>query len=337
MDANSRFIGSLESSGMTLRRHASEFPCRWRCCLAMVLYATLACAGFGMTTTNAQVQEGSSTVSLPMYEVSDSVKKADDVFWAHLQATLNSEGINAPVALVRTSGELVDQWEQKDLLLSQACGYPYVHTLMDKGVKIVGTPIYATNNSLPAGSYRSVIVVKADSPYRSLSDLKGKKAGVNDWNSNSGMNLFRAALASSFPEDALKQGIFSSVMLTDGHLKSVRMIAAGQIDVASVDDVSYDLIKRDYPGLAAKTRILMVTPAAPGLPMITSAQTDDATIQKIRTAIKTLIEHPDDDALRQALATMKLTGFVVIDKQDYVERIHQLEDVARAKGYPTLK
>lgn len=337
MDANSGFTGSLESSGMTLRRHAPEFPFRWLRCFAIALYATLVCAGFAMTTTNALSQKGSSTVSLPMYEVSDSVKKADDVFWAHLQARLNSEGINAPVALARTNGELVDQWEQKDLLLSQACGYPYVHTLMDKGVKIVGTPVYATNSSLSAGSYRSVIVVKADSPYRSLSDLKGKKAGVNDWNSNSGMNLFRAAVASSFPEDALKQGIFSSVMLTDGHLKSVRMIAAGQIDVASVDDVSYDLIKRDYPDLAAKTRILTVTPAAPGLPMITSAQTDDATIQKIRTAIKALIEHPDDDALRQALATMKLTGFVVIDKQDYVERIHQLEDVARAKGYPTLK
>ena len=337
MEANSRFIGSIESLGMTFWRHASELLFRWRRCFAIALYAAIAFAGLAITTTNAPAKESSSTASLPMYEVSDSVKKADDVFWTHLQTKLRSEGINAPVSLARTNGELVDQWEQKDLLLSQACGYPYIHTLMDKGVKIVGTPVYATNNSLPAGSYRSVIVVKADSPFRSLSDLKGKKAGINDWNSNSGMNLFRAAVASSFPEDALKQGIFSSVTLTDGHLKSVRMIAAGQIDVASIDDVSYDLIKRDYPDLSAKTRILMVTPAAPGLPMITSAQTDDATIQKIRTAIKTLIEHPDDDALRQALATMKLTGFVVIDKQDYVQRIHQLEDVARDKGYPTLK
>lgn len=337
MEAHSRFVRSLESLGMMSQRHASDFPFRWHRCFAMVVYATVASAGFVMTTTNVPAQEGSSTASLPMYEVSDAVKKADDVFWAHLQAKLKAEGINAPVALARTQGELVDQWEQKDLLLSQACGYPYVHTLMDRGIKIVGTPVYATNNSLPAGNYRSVIVVKANSPYRTLADLKGKRAGVNDWNSNSGMNLFRAAVASSFPEDALKQGIFSSVTLTEGHLKSVRMIAAGQIDVASVDDVSYDLIKRDYPDLAAQTRILTVTPAAPGLPMITSAQTDDVTIQKIRTAIKTMIEHPDDDALRHALATMKLTGFVVIDKQDYVQRIHHLEDVARDKGYLVLK
>lgn len=272
-----------------------------------------------------------------MYEVSDSVKQADDVFWTHLQSKLKSEGIDAPIALARSNGDLVEQWQQHDLLLSQACGYPYVHTLMDKGVKIIGTPVYAANRALPAGEYRSVIVVKADAPYKTLADLKGKKAGVNDWNSNSGMNLFRAAVSASFPESALKQGVFSSVTLTDGHLRSVRMIAAGQIDVASIDDVSYDLITRDYPDLAAKTRILTVTPVAPGLPMITSAQTDDATIKKIRTAIKSLIEHPDDDALRRALATMKLTGFVVIDKQDYVKRIHQLEEDARDKGYPMLK
>ncbi|MFC4761915.1 phosphate/phosphite/phosphonate ABC transporter substrate-binding protein [Dyella koreensis] len=322
---------------MTSRRHASAFLLRRHRCLAMALYATLACTGFAMTITETRAQEGSSTVSLPMYEVSDAVKKADDVFWSHLQQKLKSDGINAPVALARTNGELVDQWEQRDLLLSQACGYPYVHTLADKGIKMVGTPVYATNSSLPAGEYRSVIVVKADSPYKTLADLKGKKAGVNEWNSNSGMNLFRATVASSFPSEALKQGIFSSVTLTEGHLKSVRMIAAGQIDLASIDDVSYDLIRRDYPELAAKTRILTVTPAAPGLPLITSAQTDDATIQKMRTAIKGLIEHPDDAALRQALATMKLTGFVVIDKQDYVKRIRHLEDMARDKGYPTLK
>lgn len=337
METPSRSICSLESPGMTLWRDVSNFSFIWRYLYVVGLYAAVACAGFAMTTTHAAAQEGSSTVSLPMYEVSDSVKKADDVFWDHLQKKLKSAGINAPVALARTDGELVDQWEQKDLLLSQACGYPYVHTLMDKGVKIVGTPVYATNSDLAPGEYRSVIVVKADSPYKSMADLKGKKAAVNDWNSNSGMNLFRATVASSFPEDALRQGIFSSVTLTDGHLKSIRMIAAGQIDVASIDDVSYDLIKRDYPDLAVQTRILTVTPAAPGLPMITSAQTDDATVRKMRTTIKNLIEHPDDEALRQALATMKLTGFVVIDKQDYVQRIHQLEDVARDKDYPTLK
>ncbi|MGF7179012.1 phosphate/phosphite/phosphonate ABC transporter substrate-binding protein [Tunturiibacter psychrotolerans] len=338
MDVKRSSARSLEPYEATPKRNITALkvpPFRFH---RVALNAMLTCIALAVNTTCTQAKEDpTATASLPMYEVSESVKKADDIFWSHLQAKLKSEGISGPVSLARTSGELIDQWEQPDLLLSQACGYPYVHTLMDKGVKIVGTPIYATNSNLPAGEYRSVIVVNSATPYKTLADLKGKRAGVNDWTSNSGMNLFRAAVAETFPEDVLRQGVFSSVTVTDGHLKSVRMIAADQIDVASIDDVSYDLIRRNYPDLASKTRILAVTPAAPGLPMITSTQTDDATLQMMRTAIKDLVEHPDDEALREALATMKLTGFAVIDKQEYVDRVHQLEDLARNKGYPTLK
>jgi phosphate/phosphite/phosphonate ABC transporter binding protein len=274
---------------------------------------------------------------LPMYEESDAVKKADDVFWSHLQAKLKAEGVDAPAALTRSDNDLVKQWEAPNVLLSQACGYPYVHILMGQGVKVIGTPVYTTNRGLPKGEYRSVIIVKADSPYRSLADLKGKKAGVNDMGSNSGMNAFRNAVAAAFPEQDLKQGIFSSVIVTGGHLNSIRMVGAGQIDVASIDSVSYDLMKRDHPDLVAKTRILSYTVPSPGLPMITGAQTDDATIAKIRAAIKDMVTNPSDDELRQALATMKLDDFVVIDQKTYHQRINQLEQTAVDKGYPVLK
>ena len=44
-----------------------------------------------------------------MYEVSDAMKKADDIFWAHLRRKLETEGIRAPAALGRTDGELLEQ------------------------------------------------------------------------------------------------------------------------------------------------------------------------------------------------------------------------------------
>jgi ABC-type phosphate/phosphonate transport system substrate-binding protein len=291
------------------------------------------------TTSPGSVASGTTApmASLPMYELSDSVKRADDIFWSRLREKLTSQGIEAPVALERTNGPLVDEWEGKNLLLSQACGFPYVHILMEQGVKIVGTPVYTTNDGLPPGEYQSFIVVKAGTPYKSLADLRGKKAGVNDMGSNSGMNAFRSAVAASFQKDELKHGIFSSVTTTDGHLKSVRMIADGEIDVASIDSVTYDLIRRDYPELAAKTRILMKTLPSPGLPMITSAQTDDATVEKMRVAIKETVTNPGDDELRWALREMKLKDFVVIDQQTYHQRIDHLENLARDKGYLTLK
>jgi ABC-type phosphate/phosphonate transport system substrate-binding protein len=303
----------------------------------VVLAAFFAVGAIAQEEPSSSAKTDKVTVSLPMYEESEAMKQADDVFWNHLRQKLETEGVDTPATLARTDRSPLDQWKSPHLLLSQTCGYPYVHILMERGIKIIGTPVYTTNHDLPAGEYRSVIIVRAGTAYHSLADLKGKKAGVNDMGSNSGMNAFRAAVAASFPERDLKQGIFASVVTTGGHLNSVRMVDSGQVDVAAIDNVSYDLIRRDHPELAARTRVLMNTPPAPGLPMITSAQTDDATIEKIRAAIKELIAHPSDDALRKALAEMKLEGFVVIDAQTYAQRITQLEDIARDKGYPMLK
>ena len=282
--------------------------------------------------------ESPGVVSLPMYEVSPAVKRADDVFWERLRARLRREGIDAPVGLDRGEGDLVDQWKAQNLLLSQTCGYPYTHILHAKGVRIVGTPVYAANAALRAGEYRSALVVRADAPYANVAALKGARAGVNDFGSNSGMNAFRAAVASAFPPAALKRGIFASVVQTNGHLKSVQMIADGRIDVAAVDSVSYDLIKREYPEMARRTRVLAYTEPSPGLPMITSALTSDEIIGKLRRAIRDTIVDPGTDlALREALATMTLTDFVVIDEDDYLARIGALEQLARDKGYPELK
>jgi ABC-type phosphate/phosphonate transport system substrate-binding protein len=301
----------------------------------------LACAALVTTVSRSQAQAPESSpavvVSLPMYEVSDTLRKADDIFWSRLRDKLKAERVDAPAGLARTSGDLVDQWKSEHLLLSQTCGYPYVHTLIQQGVKIVATLAYTTNADLSPGEYRSVIIVKSDAPYRTVAELKGRRAGVNDMDSNSGMNLFRAAVASSFSKVELARGIFSSVTVTGGHLNSVRMVADGRIDVAAIDDVSYDLIQRDHPELAGKTRVLVKTPAAPGLPMITGARTDDATIGKIRAAMKEIVTHPDDPQLRWALGEMKLQDVVLIDAKTYQQRIGQLEDLARDKGYPTLK
>src|SRR5690606_12541189 len=102
------------------------------------------------------------------------------VFWNRLQLQLEKLDIHAPATLERTRGELIDQWQDQHLLLSQTCGYPYTHTLMGKGVKIVGTPVYSTNDDLPAGHYQSVIIVNANAPYKDLTELKGKIAGFNE-------------------------------------------------------------------------------------------------------------------------------------------------------------
>ena len=82
----------------------------------------------------------------------------------------------------------------------------------------------------------------------------------------------------------------------------------------------------------------METPSSPGLPIITGSSTDDAAVEKIRTAIKEIVANSEKDAdLSWALDEMKLKDFVVFDQDTYHQRIYQLENMAIDKGYPALK
>lgn len=289
------------------------------------------------TTVLSEQNQPGSLVSLPMYELSDSLKKADDIFWNRLATKLRSRGIDAPEALERNTGPLVKHWLDERLLLSQACGYPYVASLMGHGVKIVATPVYATNDDLPPGDYRSVLIVREGTSYKSLADLKGKKAGINEANSNSGMNVFRAAVAAAFAPDVLEAGVFEKVVETGGHLISVRKVAEGEIDVAAIDSVTYDLIQRNHPQLAAQTRILANSEPSPGLPLVTGPGTSDEDVGKMREALKETVSNTNDPELMWALKEMRLKDFVVIDQETYRERIGKLQVAAKEKGYPVLK
>lgn len=272
-----------------------------------------------------------------MYEVSEQTREADDVLWGRLRVYLAEQGIDAPATLARPTGALIEHWLRSDLLISQTCGYPYTRELAPKGVRVIGTPVYTTNDDLKPGDYRSVIVVSAKAKFRSLKDVQGRTAGVNDLNSNSGMNAFRATVALAFSAQELRKGIFAAVRVTGSHLNSLRMVASGAIDVAAIDSVTYDLIARDHPEIVKKTRILAYSPPSPGLPLITSKEADDARLASLRSALLRLFAAPQDDKLRQALGALKLKNIVFISNETYFERIDALEKIAYEKGYANLR
>lgn len=276
-------------------------------------------------------------VSLPMYEVSDSLRKASDIFWNRLTRKLASKGVDAPNRLYRKGVPLAEHWSDDRLLLSQTCGYPYVNILMQKGVTIVATPVYSTNDDLAPGDYNSVIIVRAGTRYKDLTDLRGKTAAINDSHSNSGMNVFRATVAAKFDRHVLRNGVFEKVIVTGGHMLSIKQIASGDVDVAAIDCVTYDLICSNYPELAKKTRVLMKTVATPGLPLITSSKTNDKILAEIRSSLNELVGESDDKELAWALKTMRLKRFVLISGEEYRRRITELSDFATKRGYPQLK
>ena len=161
-----------------------------------------------------------------------------------------------------------------------------------------------------------------------LADFRGRRCVINELDSNSGMNLLRAAVA------PLASGgrFFGSVVVSGSHLRSVEMVASGLADVACVDCVSFAHFQRLYPLVVAKLRVLSWTASSPSLPFITSRSTSDATVQALRSALADVF---DDNGLAAVRERLLLSGVDLEPKEGFGE-VLALERGAVERGYPTV-
>jgi phosphonate transport system substrate-binding protein len=111
------------------------------------------------------------------------------------------------------------------LELAQMGNTAYANAREQMGDKV--TPFLASRTAEGFSGYYSALIVRADSPYRTLEDLRGKSLGYVDFNSTSGY---------LFPRWSLRQqGVdpdtfFSKTAMSGGHTQSVLALANGQFD-----------------------------------------------------------------------------------------------------------
>jgi ABC-type phosphate/phosphonate transport system substrate-binding protein len=263
--------------------------------------------------------------SLSMYDF-DELRPATDALWEAIAARLTDRGIAAPPSLTR-GPPLIDLWTDPALLLAQTCGYPLVTGLAGK-VALLATPRYDAPGC-EGTLYRSAIVVRATDPAATLADLRGRRCAVNNVDSNSGMNLLRAAIA------PLADGgrFFGAIITTGGHAASVRAVAGGDADVAAIDCVTWAHLRHLRPYETRGLRVLGWTSATQGLPLITSLHTDAPTRNALLGALDDVARDP---ALAPVRSQLRLDGFGALTLGDY-EPVLALERMAQAAGYPVLQ
>jgi len=263
--------------------------------------------------------------ALPMYDL-PVLRAANDALWRAIAARLADAGIDdVPRSLTR--GVPLDAlWRDRRLLLAQSCGYSLM-TSLQGGVKVVATPRYRAPGC-DGPLYRSAIIVAATDPAASLADLRGRRCAANEPGSNSGVNLLRAAIAPL----AGGEKFFREVLWSGSHWASLATIANEEADVAAIDCVTFEHLRKTAPALAAAVRVLAWSEASPGLPLITAATTDDRTLKILRMALADLVT---DMALAPALETLLIDGFDILPGDAY-RRILDMERRACALGYPEL-
>ncbi|MBC2833960.1 phosphate/phosphite/phosphonate ABC transporter substrate-binding protein [Paragemmobacter straminiformis] len=238
--------------------------------------------------------------ALPMYDRAEN-RAATDRYWSLIRAGLIARGIDAPQFLRRDDAELMPQWTDPSLLLSQTCGFPFRAKLHGR-VQLVGTPDFGVGGC-PPGYYRSVLIARRDDPRRTLADFDGAALAYNDAMSQSGW---------AAPQThAAKLGLtLRAGVQTGSHAASLAAVATGRADLAALDAVTWSLLAEHDPQAAAVHGIALTDPT-PGLPYITAAGRDSAGIfEAIAGAIGQL------DATQTS--ALRLRGIVYIPAETYL-------------------
>lgn len=262
-------------------------------------------------------------VSLPMY-LHD--REAVVRLWRHLRLELQGQGLRDLPEQLTWPSDYHAHWLQPDLLLSQACGYPFIDDL-DGHVQLVGCLRYAVPGA--SGVHcRSQVLVRADDAGHSLADFRGKRLAYNAPNSQSGYNSLRALVA------PLAQGgrFFGSALATGAHTLSVAAVREGQADIAAIDCVTLAGLQRHAPDSLLGLHTLCETDPYPGLPLITAGRTSPATLLALQQGWTQVFERADTRSTRAALF---MDGFEVHSAPLY-DRCRQMRDTAATLGCTTL-
>jgi ABC-type phosphate/phosphonate transport system substrate-binding protein len=264
-------------------------------------------------------------VGLPMYNLPE-MRGANTAFWQAMRTELGLRGLDGLPEAPEFDRAPVPGCIEAETLFTQVCGWP-LQTIYAGQARLLGMPVYSAPHCV-GPAHAGVFVVHRDSSFATLEDLGGCAFAFNSVHSNSGMNLPRRALAGL----GARAPFFGSIIETHSQPGNIERVAKGEVDATCVDCVTYAFFCQHRPELAARTRVLAVTPPSPSIPFVTSSTTPDDKVLLLQAALMAVAREPRWAAARAGLL---LADIVAPDPAAYqVQLGYTIE--AETLGYPLL-
>ncbi len=220
----------------------------------------------------------------------------------------------------KTYAEVNQLLEAKEVDVAFVCAGPYVEGRDKFGMEILAVPVVGGKRS-----YRSLVIVRADSDIRTFDDLKGKRFAFTDPDSNSGALVPRYFLAErgTTPEE-----YFAETFFTHSHDNSVKAVSDGLADGAAVHSLVWDFMKSTKPDLADRMRVVYSSPPFGIPPVVVHPRLGNDVKQELRKVFLDL--HDDTDAL-PLLGELRIERFESGQDKAY-NKVREMRDWIAQQG-----
>ena len=258
-----------------------------------------------------------------MYAVTPEV----EVAWEGLLGQVAREA-GVPLTYMRYPAPqpLEQLWSRPDLGCAFMCGFPIAMGLA--AVTPVAAPIPSAEWARGRAVYRTDFIVREDSPFRTLADTFGHRAGFTVAHSHSGFNAFRHHLLKfrSASRPTLYAEMVPNLVTARNVLESVR---ADRIDVGPLDAYWHLLLARSAPQLTAGIRVIESSALAPMPALVAAAGAPPAMVARLRSAFVAAASRP---WFAEYVDLLQLAGFEPVTIDAYAKTM-AWDREARSAGY----
>lgn len=221
----------------------------------------------------------------------------------------NKLGVPGSIVITTLYSDMSRMLKNDEVDIAYVCGAPYVLDHDFFGEELLAVPIPAFSNGKP--TYKSYVIVRKDSPYKSLKDLQMKRYALSDPLSNSGKLVPTYLLArKGYKLDEY----FHSYLYTYSHSNSIEAVAMGLVDGASVDGYIWELHQRIDPTFSSQTKVIHKSRDFPFTPFVIRNSIDSKIKKKIKNIFLEMHQNPEG---KKVLDKLFIERFVSLNDKDY--------------------
>jgi phosphonate transport system substrate-binding protein len=203
--------------------------------------------------------------------------------------------------------ERLERLAEGDIHAGWVCGWVYVQCVQ---VDLLAAPVMAGARYGGQPVYFSDVIVRGDSAYTRLEDMRGTRWAYNERGSFSGYLAMLHRLAQMHETI----DIFGETIASGAHSASLQMVVDERADVTALDSTAFDQLRQETPFLDEQVRVVESLGPFPVPPWVVSRAVADKERDALKQSLWEMCRNPHGQAV---LSQGLFDRFIPVSDADY--------------------